>query len=453
MFTGGPRASSPSTEPIGFFCCSMRARPAPSLVGRLRRALRSAVYAGDTLELIEEQRREIAEGFKEVQRSTAELREVLERLPDLVMIHRDGVLLWMNRINVKTLGYEECKELVGRRLLDFVEPESRELVRTRMRQPSSDSMPELSEIRLLSRDGHVVVIEIAPTQMVTFDGRPARLIVGRDVTERTRLQQQLLIADRMASIGMLAAGVAHEVNNPLGYVLNNIEIVIKALVPLGEPTLQSRAALGIALEGVDRIRTIVRDLLTLSRVDDDSVGPVDVLAVVGSTLGLASKNISDRATLSFEQQPVPLTRGTVARLGQVLLNLIANALESMAETSRDRNQLRIVVRPSGIGDASPERWRDGAEQIGAVIEVSDNGVGIAPEHAARVFDPFFTTKAPGGGTGLGLAISQRLVTEMGGLLSFESTPLLGTTFRVALPPAESDETRAPTTLSTRLARG
>ena len=158
-----------------------------------------------------------------------------------------------------------------------------------------EDLPDLVEARLLRRDGDVVFVEVSPTQTVSFGGQPARLVVGRDVTERIRLRQQLLTADRMASIGMLAAGVAHEVNNPLAYVLNNIEIATKELARQGESTRTTRDALGIALEGVDRIRTIVRGLLELSRVDDAPVGPVDVRAIVESTVALAAHEISERA--------------------------------------------------------------------------------------------------------------------------------------------------------------
>lgn len=170
----------------------------------------------------------------------------------------------------------------------------------------------------------------------------------------------------------------------------------------------------------------MRDLLALSRVRDDSIGPVDVLAVVESTLALAGSEIAERAVLSFEHELTAPAAGTVARLGQVLLNLLTNALESMQSNARDANQLRVVVRPSGAG--------------GALVEVSDNGVGIPTEHVQRIFEPFFTTKAPGKGTGLGLPIVRRLVAEMGGELSFESTPLRGTTFRVTLAPWEGTTT-------------
>jgi PAS domain S-box-containing protein len=400
--------------------------PSRSLLARVRRAVRAAFHMGEALDLMAAQRREVEEGLEAVQLATSELQSLFDRVPDLVIIQRDGLILWSNRAVVQTLGFGHSDELVGRAVLDVVDPPARAQAESRMRiDTDGEELPDLFESRLVTRDGAVVLVEVSPAQNVTFGGRPARLIVGRDVTEHKRLQQQLLTADRLASIGMLAAGVAHEVNNPLAYVLNNVEMAIKDLAPLGEQTRHSREALAVALEGVDRIRTIVRDLLALSRVDDIALGPVDVRAVIESTLALAAQKIAERAELECEYRPVPLARGTPARLGQVVLNLLANALEAMPVATRSHNRLRVAVLPSATG--------------GAVVEVSDNGVGIAPEHVARIFDPFFTTKSFGSGTGLGLAISQRLVAEIGGELSFESLPKRGSTFRVTLVPAESDE--------------
>jgi len=399
--------------------------PSRALLGRMRRAARALFYRSEAVDLLEQQRREIAAGLEAAQRSTNEIQSLFDRLPDLVVIHRAGTIVWTNRATVKTLGYERKDDLVGQRLRDIVGPASDVLAADRMERDADDeSTPDLVEVKLLARDGTPLLIEVSPTQGVVFGGEPARLSVGRDVTEQSRLRQQLLMADRMASIGMLAAGVAHEVNNPLGYVLNNIEMSIRDLTPLGERTQRTRDALGVALEGVDRIRTIVSDLLALSRVDEVGLGSVDVRAVVESTLALAAQQLTARTDLVREYQPVQLVRGTPARLGQVLLNLLVNALEAMPPTSRSRNQLRVSILPSAAG--------------GAVVEVSDNGLGIESEHAARIFDPFFTTKPSGSGTGLGLAISQRLVAEMGGELSFESTPKRGSTFRVILAPSETE---------------
>jgi PAS domain S-box-containing protein len=399
--------------------------PSSSIVGRIGRRLRAALSPDAVLDLVEEQRREMATSLASVQRSTDELRTLFDRLPDLVIVHRAGTVLWTNREVPKVLGYATADDLVGRAMLDFVDPLSRELVQSRMQGDNDDVHPDLVEVRLRTRDGDTVFVEVSPTQTVRFGGLQARLVVGRDVTERMRLRQQLRTADRMASVGMLAAGVAHEVNNPLAYVLNNIEIAKREIAREGESMRTSREALGVALEGVDRIRTIVRALLELSRVDNAAIGPVDVRSIVESTVALAAHEIAERAELETHYVPVPLARGSAPRLGQVLLNLLTNALEAMPAGARETNRLRVSVRSSGAGDV--------------VVEVADNGVGIAPEHAARIFDPFFTTKTDGRGTGLGLAITQRLVAELGGDLSFESLPNRGTTFRLTLRSEDAAE--------------
>lgn len=397
-----------------------------SLLGRARRALRALLYSGEALDLLEQQRCELEEGLASMQQSTGEFHALFDRLPDLVIIHRNGEILWMNRAVLKVLGYDESTIFLGRSLLELLDPASQDLFRSRMYgQGDAQEAPDLLEAKLVARDGSHVLVEVFPAQTVSFGGSSARLVVGRDITERVRMQQQLLTADRMASIGMLAAGVAHEVNNPLAYVLNNVEMAIKDLTPLGDSTRRSREALGVALEGVDRIRTIVRELLELSRVDDGAVGPVDARAVVESTLTLAAQKIGERAELETDLEAAPLARGTASRLGQVLLNLVSNALESMPVERRATNRLRVSVRTSSTG--------------GAIVEVTDNGVGIASEHMARIFDPFFTTKEPGAGTGIGLAISQRLVAEMGGALTFDSIPGRGSTFRVTLAAAGPDD--------------
>lgn len=392
-----------------------------SMFARASRAARAVVLRNEALDLLQQQRHEIEEGLEAVQRATSEIQSLFDRLPDLVIIHRAESILWTNRAVAKTLGFDRADELTGLGFLTIVHPGSHSLALSRMHgRADGDDTPDLVDAKLLTRQGTPVLVEVSPSHVVSFGGKPARLFVARDVTERMRLQQQLRTADRLASIGMLAAGVAHEVNNPLAYVLNSVEIAMRELAPLGARTEQSRVALGVALEGVDRIRSIVRDLLALSRVDDASIGPVDVRAVVESTLALAATNVAERAELECAYEPVPLVRGTQARIGQVLLSLLTNALEALPPASRTSNRMRVAVLPSASG--------------GAVVEVSDNGVGITSEHAARIFDPFFTTKISGG-TGLGLAISQRLVTEMGGELTFESTPGRGSTFRVALAPA------------------
>ena len=388
---------------------------------RFRRSLRSLLGGRERLELLEQQRLELERGVEEMRRLSEELRRVLDSLPDPVCIQREGTLLWVNRMLAKTLGYDRADELVGRPVVSIVHESSVADVLERMQEPGS-LHPELQEVRLLRRDGEVVIAEMSPTQLVVFGGVEARLVVGRDVTERVRMQERLVTADRLSSLGMLAAGVAHEINNPLAYVLGSIENARRSLegptVALG----QAREALATALEGVARVRTIVRDLSALSRAEASSLQAVDVRTVLDSTLTLAGSEIEGRARIVREYEPVPETRVAPARLGQVFLNLMVNALEAMPGDRATPNELRVRTTTDPCGKP--------------VVEVSDTGEGIPPEIVTRIFDPFFTTKPAGHGTGLGLAICHRIITEAGGEISVDSTPGKGSTFRLTLPPAE-----------------
>jgi signal transduction histidine kinase/CheY-like chemotaxis protein len=245
-------------------------------------------------------------------------------------------------------------------------------------------------------------------------------------------QQQLLVADRMAALGMLAAGVGHEINNPLMAVLGNLELAqhdVGALkerhreVDLGElpETLRD------AYDAAGRMRGIVRDLKLFSRGDDDSRGAVDVVPVIESSLRIVSHELKYRANLVRDLQPVPQVWANEARLGQVFLNMIVNAVHALPEERSKTNELRVAtsIDPDG-------RVR---------VEIADNGVGMAPDVVAHIFTPFFTTKPIGVGTGLGLAICHQLVTSIGGEIIVATEVGKGTTFKVLLP-ASPPEIRA-----------
>lgn len=390
-------------------------RSASSLVAR---AVRAVAFRRD-LRVLEAQRQIQSASIRALQRAHDELRTLLENLPNMVLVHADGRVLWVNRTCAKTLGYEDADALLGAPVASLVDARSR-----RMLEPAVPARKDEAFVEgwFVARDGGTVLVELAPTQEVVFGGVPAHLVVGRDITERVRMQQQLVTADRLASLGLLAAGVAHEVNNPLAYVLNNIEIAQRQLAPFGGVVDAARGALATAIDGVDRIRFIVRELLVLARGDSAPVGPIDVVAAVESTLALARSEIVRSARLEKSFDSVPPVVANTARVSQVVLNLVLNALQAMGGANATENVLSVRIGPAG--DAG-DKW--------VAIEVSDTGVGIAPEAMARVFDPFYSTKPTGQGTGLGLAISQRLVSELGGEITVTSTVGKGTTFRVLLP--------------------
>lgn len=250
--------------------------------------------------------------------------------------------------------------------------------------------------------------------------RELRDAAGR--RETVRLREDLVLADRMASVGALAAGVAHEINNPLAAVLANLEFAQSELDTLGVDRASNvRATLEDACEAAQRVRFIVRDLKVFSRASDEDHGPVDVHEVLESTLRMAKSEVRHRARLVRDYADVPRVRANAARLGQVFLNLIVNAAQAIAEGHADANEIRVVTR------------REGTDRV--AIEVHDSGTGIPPEIAGRVFDPFFTTKPIGTGTGLGLAICHRIVASLNGEITLTTRPEGGTTFRVSLPVA------------------
>ncbi len=254
-----------------------------------------------------------------------------------------------------------------------------------------------------------------------------RIAVRRDVTESNARQRQDLLADRLLTVGQLAAGVAHEINNPLSYVSANLgylqELVTEALA-LATPVLREEVLTTIAdmQHGAARICNIVRELQTFSTSTDPYLGPVDASVVLQSTLKLLDNEIRHRAQLRTEIAPLPVVWAERARLSQVFLNLLLNAIQSLPEGHSACHE--IVARAASD---------DAVQQI--VVEISDTGSGIASEDLPRIFDPFFTTRPVGQGTGLGLSVAHSIVTSMRGTLAVSSQRGAGTRVTVRLPRA------------------
>jgi signal transduction histidine kinase len=247
----------------------------------------------------------------------------------------------------------------------------------------------------------------------------------RGRAERARMTSQLMRADRLATMGTLAAGVAHEINNPLAYVLGGVEHLeavaasLAAEVPPGRLD-EGREVLAEVRHGCERIRDAVRELKQASRGDEESREPVELERVLEFSIGMAQNEIRHRARLVRERGPTPPVEANASRLGQVFLNLLVNAAHAIPEGAADRHEIRVATRTDAAGRA--------------VVEVRDTGVGIPRQHQARIFEPFFTTKPVGVGTGLGLAICRDVVGALGGAIEVESTPGAGSLFRVTLPP-------------------
>jgi signal transduction histidine kinase/ActR/RegA family two-component response regulator len=293
--------------------------------------------------------------------------------------------------------------------------------------------------RNLSLDGRAYAVRAYP-----ISGRRAVLSL-RDTTEEREDEVRRLQAEKLASIGMLAAGVAHEINNPAAFVLANIEALtghlrllqekvrelpepVVAGLGLPEVLFEATAILQESKEGMARIHRIVRDLGSFSHVDDDGAATLDVNGAVESALTMLRNEIKYRARVERDLRATQVVRANQARLGQVFLNIILNAAQALDEAAAKRNVVRV-------------RSFDEGEFV--VVEIEDNGPGIPSEVVPRIFDSFFTTKPRGIGTGLGLPISLGIVRALGGQLAVDSRPGEGATFRVRLPAVEP----VPTTVT------
>jgi PAS domain S-box-containing protein len=287
----------------------------------------------------------------------------------------------------------------------------------------------LSEIRNLyklhtaTRGGRTLVLNIAfaPLEALpTTEARTGTLVVLEDVTARTRLEEQLQQREKLSSIGLLAAGVAHEVNTPLTGVSSYTQMLL-SMLPETDP---KHALLQKVRRQADRASDIVNNLLNFSRTGGSSdFGELDVNRVLYDTIQLLEPQMRHsqvQIVRDFESE-LPKTYGSAGKLQQVFTNLILNARDA----SPDGGEVRLRTRAGDDGTI--------------LIEVADNGIGISPENVAKIYDPFFTTKGVGRGTGLGLAVTYGIVQEHAGHISVESAPGRGTTFRITLPVVQTRE--------------
>lgn len=313
----------------------------------------------------------------------------------------------------------------------------------------------LQEGTVLSKSAARIPVEISFTR-TSWTGTFATLLMFHDITERKQLESRVAQADRLATMGNLAAGVAHEINNPLTYVLDNIQTLVEQLPTLlrdAEKLLNAidqcsdinslRTSVGEVLDGFRhepvkdlverakeayegslRIKDITRTLGAFAKVENEEKHLIDVRLVLESALKMVSNEIRHVAQLTNALVPVPLVLASDGKLVQVFLNLLVNATHA------------FDGRPLALNRISIRTWADDNR---VYTEVGDNGNGIPVELHEMIFEPFYTTKGPGKGSGLGLAICKKIVSEFGGSISVESAVGQGSRFVVSLPIARSSQ--------------
>jgi len=296
-------------------------------------------------------------------------------------------------------------------LIGWVHPEDQAALRGHLMHARRDGEEHSVEYRIVRPGGEIRVLQGRARATLDAAGTP-RYVIGtdQDITDSKELVARVVFSDRMVSVGTLAGGVAHEINNPLAVISANLELLSEH---------HDNDLTHEALQGVERIRAIVRGLMLFSRADTKRRTRVDVHHVLELALSITTNEIRHRAQLVKAYGTLPMVDGNEARLGHVFINLLMNAVEAIPDGHADRNQITIATS----NDAG---W--------AVVEIRDTGAGIAPTVQGRIFDPFFTTKPVGKGTGLGLSICHGIVRSLGGEITVTSELGRGSVFRVSLPP-------------------
>jgi PAS domain S-box-containing protein len=334
-----------------------------------------------------------------------------------------GKLLEVNKKALE-LYKRPSHEILGHNYTEFVV--SNQLKSTAIEyQKATEGATVARNIGLIRPDGSIVEIDFS-SSVVQIGGEKLIFSVGHDVTERNKLQRSSIQSEKLATMGTLTAGVAHEINNPLSYVLTNVELLSECMSEITKETLDSKKvwiekSLKQISEGVNRVKSITTDLKIFSRSrDTEKDAIINLESILESSINMAAHEIKYRAKIvkSFgEIFPVMAHEG---RLGQVFLNLLVNAAQAIPEGNANGNEIRVTTQM----------------QLGLVsIDIQDSGSGMSPEIMGRLFTPFFTTKPEGLGTGLGLSICQNIIHGFGGEIKVESVVGQGTTFHILLPPS------------------
>lgn len=343
----------------------------------------------------------------------------------------------VNQTAIDKYGYSR-EEFLTMSIMDIRPAEDVERLRESVSQ-TRRGREQAETWRHRTKDGRIIQVEIVLKDMA-FDGREARLVIAHDVTEKEALRKQADQVSRLAAIGELAAGVAHEINNPNGMILRNLDFVADVLadaLPLLEPDSEDLQLGGLDYplvcaqvpqlvedmrRGAGHIRDIVRDLKDFSRVEGTVFHePFELNEAVAAAARLLEGPLR-KATDAFELQlaeNLPQVCGNLRQIEQVVLNLMTNAIQALPDRRRS-------IRVTTFFDPASQQL---------VVEVTDQGKGIRPEHLEQLTHPFFTTRREAGGTGLGLSVSSRIVKQHQGQLTFESTLGQGTTARLRLPVA------------------
>jgi two-component system cell cycle sensor histidine kinase/response regulator CckA len=362
------------------------------------------------------ERKQIEEALRESEES---YRALVELCPDAIYIHTDGILVFSNAMGAKLLGAERPEDLYGKPAFDFVHPEYLDIVRKRIEHARLHNISSpLSEELIVRIDGSSVPVDVTSLTF-NYQGRESVLVVARDIGERKKMQEELLKAQKLESLGVLAGGIAHDFNNILTGILGNLSLANARLAPAHSIAKY----LDDCEKAAVRAGKLTQQLLTFARGGEPVKKLIDPAALIRDTVSfvLRGSNVRSAIELADDLWSVEVDSG---QLSQALHNILINAVQAMPGggevTVRVMNE---TLEPDNTHQLPPGHY------LGIVIE--DRGCGIPPENLASIFDPYFTTKTEG--NGLGLASVYSIVKRHGGVVEVSSTPGVGSSFAIHLP--------------------
>lgn len=350
---------------------------------------------------------------EDLREQEASYRKSVDHAPAAIvkLDYERGTILDANIVAQKTVGFGRG-EIVGMRIWDLIPANEHEGARRLLEETRLHGHSSSEDLHLQTRTGKLVPVFLN-AGVFEYGAHRFLHLISVDISDRKRLESQLIQSEKMAAIGQLAAGIAHEIRNPLGIIMNalyDLSEVLDSTPPAVEEDLR------IAKEEMERVQAIINNLLEFSRESRAELERVDINDLLRRTLQLMNKSLQNSGVKVVTQfTPLSSCVANQNALRQIFLNLIANAAQAMPEGG----ELRVRTEP----------LLDGRIQL----QFADTGVGIAPEHLKDIFNPFFTTKPPGQGTGLGLSVVHSVVKRYHGDIHVQSALNGGTTFTIQFP--------------------
>ncbi|HEX75652.1 MAG TPA: PAS domain S-box protein [Dehalococcoidia bacterium] len=382
----------------------------------------TAYPSGDGLSVFVRDITEKSRTEEQLRQSEEKLRLMFESVTEGITVSDlAGNIAQTNEAAVRMHGYDSKEELIGRSAFELMAEKDRVRAMENLRKTLEEGHSGTIEYTFLRRDRTEFDAELSAATLRDASGSPVGFIaVTRDITERKHMQQQLIVTGRLASVGELASGIAHELNNPLTSVIGFSQLLMERNV-----SNDVREDLRVVCSEAERAAQVVKNLLTFARKHPSAKQPVNVNSLVDNVLELRAyeHKVSNIQVVNKFAPDLPEVMGDHFQLQQVFLNIVLNAEQSMIEAY---NRGRLTINTEKAGD---------------IVRVSfaDDGVGISKENLRCIFDPFFTTKDVGKGTGLGLSMCYGIVTEHGGRIYAESELGKGATFYVELPISTADK--------------